>query len=182
MLFFCYIILSVIIKVNMSKIILILDNIRSIHNVGSILRTADGFGVSSVLFCGYTPYPKLKDDSRLPHEFEKSTRAIHKTALGAETTVKCAIYASTKDAITQAKAEGYVIVALEQSKSSIPLQTYNSTQPVAIVLGNEVEGITSDTLSLCDVIIEIPMFGKKESFNVSVATAICLYELTKETR
>lgn len=163
----------------MANIVLILDNIRSTHNVGSILRTADGFGVTTILFCGYTPYPQIADDPRLPHEYAKITRAIHKTALGAETTMQSKIFVSTKTAIEYVKKLNYTVIALEQANSSIALADYPPATSMAIILGNEVDGIASNTLSLCDVILEIPMFGNKESFNVSISSAICLYELTR---
>jgi len=163
----------------MSSLLLILDDIRSTHNVGSILRTADGFGVTEVFFCGYTPYPELTNDNRLPHERSKITRAIHKTALGAEITMPICLFASTLDAIAEAKNRGFSVAALEQSPHSTPLTTYEVPEKLAIILGNEVTGVGSDTLKASDTIIEIPMFGKKESFNVSVSAAICLYELTR---
>jgi 23S rRNA (guanosine2251-2'-O)-methyltransferase len=162
----------------MPDILLILDNIRSTHNVGSILRTADGFGVKQVYYCGYTPYPAVPHDNRLPHESAKIIRAIHKTALGAEATLSGSLFAETKQAISHAKQLGYTVAALEQSTRSTALATYTPPHKVALILGNEVDGMNSDTLSTCDVILEIPMFGTKESFNVSIAAAICLYELS----
>ena len=162
----------------MSSIILILDNIRSTHNVGSILRTADGFGVASIAMCGYTPYPKIAGDQRLPHEYEKITRAIHKTALGAESYVPIEVFATTEAAVIAARSKGYVIACLEQSPDSTLLPHYNAPEKLAIILGNELTGVSGDTLSTSDLKLEIPMVGKKESFNVSVSAAICLYALT----
>ena len=159
----------------MNSIIVILDNIRSTHNVGSILRSADGFGVSQVLFAGYTPYPKISGDTRLPHESRKITSAIHKTALGAESSLDIQIFGSTPLAIHHAKKLGYIVAAIEQAENSIKLHQYIPDNKIAMVLGNEVDGISSNTLALCDVILEIPMFGRKESFNVSVSAAISLY-------
>lgn len=164
----------------MHKIALILDNIRSTHNVGNILRTADGFGVNYVFLCGYTPYPSIPNDPRLPHEHAKITRAIHKTALGAETTVPFGVYNNVNDAIMIARQQGYTIAALEQSPSSISLPIHNNNQDIAIVLGNEINGVANDTLNICDLTLEIPMFGSKESFNVSISAAICLYELVRQ--
>lgn len=161
----------------MKSIILILDNIRSTYNVGSILRTADGFGITEVLFAGYTPYPILYEDPRLPHESRKITNAIHKTALGAEQTIDSKLFDTTKLAIKYAKTQGFRVAALEQAENSTNITEYKATEKTAIVLGNEVNGISSDTLALCDVIIEIPMFGRKESFNVSISAALCLYSL-----
>ena len=165
----------------MTSVILILDNIRSTHNVGSILRTADGFGVDAVYICGYTPYPSLADDTRLPHEREKLTKAIHKTALGAEKTVPIRLFSSVDAAIVAAKQAGFTIAMLEQSKHSIKLNEYQPPAKLAVVLGNEVTGILSATLKAGTITLEIPMLGKKESFNVSVSAAICLYELRRNS-
>lgn len=162
----------------MSEIILILDNIRSTHNVGSILRSADGFGIKSIIYTGYTPYPLIPDDTRLPHESTNITRAIHKTALGAEITLGAEVISSIDNAIEMLRGKGFVIAALEQSISSVSLSSYKPPQKLAIILGNEVDGIKSNTLSSCDVILEIPMFGTKESFNVAVSAALCMYELS----
>lgn len=156
---------------------MILHNIRSTHNVGSLFRTAEGLGVSKIILSGYTPYPTIAGDTRLPHIREKLTSQIHKTALGAEEMVPFA-YVDTLDLGTLA-LEGYRIVALEQSPHSIVLKDYVLPQKIALLLGEEVHGITPELLEHCDDIIEIPMHGKKESFNVSVAGAIALYELTR---
>jgi 23S rRNA (guanosine2251-2'-O)-methyltransferase len=161
----------------MISIALILDNIRSVHNVGSILRSSDGFGVSHVFIAGYTPFPIIPNDERLPHESRKITNAIHKTALGAELTQDFSVHSTTKAAIDIARKQGFYIAAIEQSKNSQPLNAYTPPNKIALVLGNEISGISSDTLTLCNVILEIPMFGAKESFNVSVTAAISLYAL-----
>lgn len=159
----------------MPEIIVIAHNIRSTHNVGAIFRTSEGFGVSKIILSGYTPYPTLTHDSRLPHISRKLTDQIHKTALGAEAIVPFE-YQETPD-ITTLRTEGYRIVGLEQDKRSVILTNYKTPGKVALLLGEEVEGITSDMRDLCDDLIEIPMVGKKESFNVSVATGIALYAL-----
>ena len=161
----------------MPEIVLILHNIRSTHNVGSIFRTAEGLGVSKIILSGYTPYPTLPGDTRLPHIREKLTAQIHKTALGAEQMVPFE-YTDTLDLGTLALA-GYRVVALEQSPRSIVLKGYKAPEKIALLLGEEVHGIPADILEQCDDIIEIPMYGKKESFNVSVAGAIALYELMR---
>ena len=160
----------------MSEIIVIAYNIRSTHNIGSIFRTCEGFGVSKIILSGYSPYPKLPNDTRLPHIATKLTLQIHKTALGAETMVPFE-YQETPD-INLLKNQGYRIVGLEQDNRSIPLQDYVKTDKIALLLGEEVSGITNDMRDQCDDLIEIPMVGKKESFNVSVATGIALYALT----
>jgi len=159
----------------MPEILVILHNIRSTHNVGSVFRTAEGFGVSKIILSGYTPYPTVANDSRLPHIREKLTAQIHKTALGAEAMVPFE-YMEQLD-LSALKHAGYRIIGLEQSPKSIILKDYHPPQKVALLLGEEVNGIPSNLLAQCDDIIEIPMKGKKESFNVSVAAAIAIYEL-----
>ena len=157
-----------------SEITLVLHNIRSTHNVGSIFRTAEGFGVHQIILSGYTPYPVAPSDPRLPHIAEKLTTQIHKTALGAEEIVK---FEHVDDIHAWLDSYSHPVVALEQSDSSIPLPSYKSPAKFALVLGEEVHGITPDILARCSETIEIPMFGQKESFNVSVATGIALYGL-----
>lgn len=160
----------------MPEITLLLHNIRSTHNVGSIFRTAEGFGVENIILSGYTPYPKLTDDDRLPHIADKLTRQIHKTALGAETIVPF-YYQPTLDLAGLQKA-GYRIVGLEQDSRSCDLSYYSPPSKIALLLGEEVDGIGQDLIRQCDDLIEIPMRGQKESFNVSVAAGIALYALT----
>lgn len=160
----------------MPEIIVIAHNIRSTHNVGAIFRTAEGFGVKKIFLSGYTPYPIQPGDSRLPHIAEKLTSQIHKTALGAETIVPFE-YVERPD-ILSLKETGYRIVGLEQAPSAVILPDYQPPQRIALILGEEVKGISGDLLQECDDIIEIPMHGKKESYNVSVATGIALYALT----
>lgn len=160
----------------MRQIIVIAHNIRSTHNVGAFFRTADGFGVSKIIFSGYTPYPTLEDDTRLPHFADKITRQIHKTALGAETMVPFERHETPP--IAALKDEGYEIVGLEQDERSILLPEYKVPEKVALLLGNEIDGIYSEYRDQCDALIEIPMHGGKESFNVSVATGIALYHLS----
>lgn len=159
----------------MPEIILLAHNIRSTHNVGAIFRTAEGFGVKKIILSGYTPYPILEKDSRLPHISEKLTSQIHKTALGAETIVPFEYEENLN--FSSLRKNGYRIVGLEQDASSIMLPNYTSPQKIALLLGEEVEGIDTDLRKECDDLIEIPMEGQKESFNVSVATGIALYGL-----
>ena len=160
----------------MPEIIVIAHNIRSTHNVGSIFRTAEGFGVQKIILSGYTPYPKVKNDTRLPHITDKITSQIHKTALGAETLVPFE-YHETLNLGTLDLA-GYRIVALEQAPTSVPLREYRPPAKLALLLGEEVRGITAELLAQVDDIVEIPMHGQKESFNVSVAAGIALYALS----
>ncbi len=153
------------------QIVLVLDNIRSTHNVGSIFRTADGFGVSKILLCGVTPDPIDR--------FGRDRSDIAKVALGAEKIIAWEHVDSTINAINTLKNEGYSIVALEQSEKSINLKDFQIPQKsIALVLGEETKGLSPEILAACDVVVEIPMQGEKESFNVSVAAAIALYQIT----
>lgn len=159
------------------QIILIANNLRSIHNVGSLLRTADGLGISKVLLCGYTPHPARPNDSRLPHESAKITRQIHKTALGAEESVDWQWQEDVLEAITNLKNDGFTIAALEQTSNSIPLPQFVAPDKIALIVGREVEGLEPEVVKNCDVNLEIPMFGQKESFNVAQAAAMALYHI-----
>lgn len=156
---------------------MIAHNIRSTHNVGSIFRTCEGFGVSKIILSGYTPHPKIDADNRLPHIANKLTDQIHKTALGAEEMVPFE-YQETPD-LAGLKAEGYRIVGLEQDTRSVMLPEYRVPDKVALLLGEEVKGLTTELRAICDDLVEIPMHGQKESFNVSVATGIALYQLSQ---
>ncbi len=159
----------------MRSIIVIAHNIRSAHNIGSIFRTCEGFGVEQIILSGYSPYPILPDDERLPHISQKITKDIHKTALGAEDLVPFT-YTMALD-LSVLRNRGYRIVALEQATHSISLPQFDAPDHIALILGEEVNGITTTLLSQCDDIVEIPMYGRKESFNVSVAAGIALYQL-----
>lgn len=162
----------------MPEIVLIAHNIRSTYNVGSIFRTAEGFGVSKIILSGYTPYPRLQNDPRLPHIAEKLTNQIHKTALDAETIVPFEYHESLDAWLYANKAgEDIPILALEQAPNSTSLREAKPPHKFALLLGEEVHGIEPHYLSYCKEILEIPMHGKKESFNVSVATGIALYQL-----
>jgi 23S rRNA (guanosine2251-2'-O)-methyltransferase len=160
----------------MTDIVVVAHNIRSAHNVGSIFRTADGFGVSKLILSGYTPYPRSQDDPRLPHVSEKLTSQIHKSALGAELLVTFD-YQPQPD-LASLRRDGYVIAGLEQDGRSIELREYHPPEKIVLLLGEEVHGLTDELKRECDVLLEIPMHGKKESFNVSVAAGIALYALS----
>jgi len=149
-------------------VVVVLDNIRSMHNVGSVFRTADAFLIQGICLCGYTPLP--------PH------RDIHKTALGATETVAWRHFAVTADAIGSLKEEGYTVLAVEQTEGSIRLNELSTavTGPVAVVFGNEVTGVDAAALALCDGSVEIPQWGMKHSLNVSIAAGIVLWELVRE--
>ena len=161
----------------MRSLIVFAHNIRSTHNVGAILRTAEGFGVDTLICSGYTPYPIVPGDTRLPHIRDRLTATIAKTALGAERLVKCQITDDPTKLIATLKNEGYRIVALEQAPGSIELPTYQPPDKLVLLLGEEVHGIPDELLACADEVIEIPMYGRKESFNVSVAAGIALYHL-----
>lgn len=147
---------------------IVLDNVRSMHNVGSVFRTADSFLAEQVILCGYTPQP--------PH------RDIQKTALGATETVSWKHDAKTVDAVLELKEKGYRIIAIEQVENSIPLNEFR-IQPqakIAVIFGNEVTGVSDEVLALCDAAIEIPQAGMKHSLNISVAAGIVLWKLFEQ--
>lgn len=159
----------------MSRVIVIAHNIRSTHNVGSIFRTCEGFGVERLILSGYTPHPRVEGDDRLPHIVNKLENQISKTALDAEKLVPYEYHELPPlEALRQA---GYRIVGLEQDQRSIMLPEYAVPGKLVLLLGEEVEGITAELREQCDDLIEIPMHGQKESFNVSVAAGIALYGL-----
>ncbi|MFA5925667.1 MAG: RNA methyltransferase [Parcubacteria group bacterium] len=147
------------------KAIVICHNIRSAHNAGSILRTADGAGVAKVYLTGYTPAP--------PHS------GISKTALGAEETVEWEKISKPGELIEKLKKEDFEIIALELAEGSKPHYHFHPKRNIAIILGNEVRGISKGTLKKCDEIVSIPMRGKKESLNVSVAFGIAIYSFLR---
>jgi 23S rRNA (guanosine2251-2'-O)-methyltransferase len=162
---------------NKSPLCVVLNDIRSAGNVGAILRTADACGVETVYICGYTPYPSQPGDTRPPHVADSNTRAIAKTALGAEQTIRIQRYEYLTEVITALRHNHYEIAGLEQAESSSDLFDFHPTGPLALILGNEVDGIAPDTLAGCDHILELPMIGHKESLNVATAAGIALYHL-----
>lgn len=171
-------------------------NIRSTYNIGSLFRTAEGFGVHEIILSGYTPYPDLSlcvaaptcalleesaspVDPRLPHIRQKITQQIHKTALGAEAMVPFRYVAHIEQWLTENQQHDRLpVIALEQAPSSIMLPQFQPPRRYALLLGEEVHGVSPDILAQCDHIVEIPMYGQKESFNVSVAAGIALYAMT----
>lgn len=161
----------------MRNIVVIAHDLRSSHNIGSLLRTCDGLGVNTVYLTGHTPYPTTANDPRLPHIRTKVSKDINKTALGAENYISWEHHESVAYVIETLKQKGYELVALEQSEGSISLLDYHPSQNTAVLLGREVEGIDAKLLQLCDTIAEIPMLGKKESFNVVQAAAISLFHI-----
>jgi 23S rRNA (guanosine2251-2'-O)-methyltransferase len=150
-----------------TPVIVVLDNIRSMHNVGSVFRTADAFLLQGICLCGYTPQP--------PH------RDIHKTALGATETVDWWYFASAAGAVRSLKEVGYGVFAVEQTEGSVPLPEFAARHsgPLAVVFGNEVSGVGEEALALCDGSVEIPQWGMKHSLNISIAAGIVLWELVR---
>ena len=148
-------------------IIVILDDVRSMHNVGSSFRTCDAFAVEALYLCGYTPAP--------PH------RDIHKTALGATETVAWKNFVTTIEAVREAREAGYKILAVEQAHNSLALYTLGwASEKVALVFGNEVTGVNEEVLKIVDGCIEIPQWGAKHSLNISVSLGVVLWEMVRK--
>lgn len=145
--------------------IVVLDNVRSHLNVGSVFRTADAFLIEAVYLCGITGTP--------PH------REIHKTALGATETVLWKYSTSTLEALHELKAQGVKIVSIEQAESAVMLDEFvpDAKEKYALVFGNEVDGVAQDVVAISDVVIEIPQYGTKHSLNVSVSAGIVIWDL-----
>jgi tRNA G18 (ribose-2'-O)-methylase SpoU len=152
-----------------SEVSVLLHNIRSTHNVGSIFRTADALGVSSIYISGYTPTPVDK--------FNRDRKDISKVALGAEKNIKWQYIDDPKSFIRKQKKSGFQIVGLEQTEKSVDYKKVKTEARLLFIVGNEVGGVEKDILSLCDVVAEIPMKGKKESLNVSVAFGVALFRI-----
>lgn len=149
-------------------LVVVLDDVRSMYNVGSVFRTADAFRVSSIYLCGITATP--------PHA------EIHKTALGAEDTVEWRYFGNTMEAIQSLRDEGYYIYSIEQCQGSTMLQTLqtDSTKKYAVVMGNEVKGVKQEVIDNSDGCLEIPQFGTKHSLNVSTTAGMVIWEFAKQ--
>ena len=173
------------------KTVVVIHNIRSLYNVGAILRTSEGFGVEKIIFSGFTP--SLNNPNYLPHISEKIKDALHKTALGAEKIVKSEYTNDLFETLKSLKAERYKIIGLENNIKDRRVKKINSPElqsslskasifgnKTVLLLGEEVNGIDKKLYELIDIFLEIPMKGQKESFNVSVATGIALYKLLCE--
>ncbi len=156
-------------KLTKIELVLVLPDIRSAENVGSIFRTGDAVGVQKIHICGITPCPVDK--------FNRASSSIAKTALGAEKSIPWEYTKNTILLIKKLKKEGYQIVGLEQDKNSVDYKKFKCPKKVALVLGNEVLGIDKKVRAVCDALIEIPMKGEKESLNVSVATGVALFRI-----
>lgn len=150
-----------------TPIIVVLENIRSAYNVGSVFRTADAFLVEAIYIIGYSAKP--------PH------KEIKKTALGAEETVNWRHFSTTAEAISQLREDGYTIYAIEQAEGSRALQAITPAldEKIAVVLGNEVTGVEQSTIHLCDACVEIPQLGMKHSLNIATAAGVVLWELVR---
>ena len=148
-------------------LVVVLDNVRSLHNVGSVFRTSDAFRVQAVYLCGITAVP--------PHP------EIHKTALGAENTVDWKYFDNVMDAIAELEQADYTIAAVEQAENSFPPEELpGEKRKYAVILGNEVHGVSQEAMNRCDCCIEIPQYGTKHSLNVSVAAGIIIWEFFKK--
>lgn len=159
----------------MKTIVVIAHDLRSAHNVGSLLRTADCFGVDTVYLTGYTPYPQTASDTRLPHIAGKLHAQIHKTALGAEASLTWQHRPALEPLLVELQADGFTVAALEQTPESVDISSWVAPDKIAIVLGREVEGVDARILAVCNYALEIPQFGQKESLNVVQAAAVALY-------
>ncbi len=153
----------------MKECILVLDNIRSVENTGSIFRTAEGLGVSQIILAGITPTPLDR--------FGRERKDFAKVSLGAEKLVKWKYEKDIESVIKELKKESFFILALEQTKSSKDLKDINVPDKFALIVGNEVEGVSKEVLDASDEIVEISMSGSKESLNVSVATGVAVFKL-----
>lgn len=149
-------------------IVVVLDEVRSMHNVGSVFRTSDGFLIESIYLCGLTPQP--------PH------RDIQKTALGATETVAWKHVTNTQQAIDELKQNGFTVIAIEQVHNSIALNQFkiDKSKKYAIVFGHEVNGVQEEIINQCDFSIEIPQLGSKHSLNISVSAGMVIWEMAKE--
>lgn len=146
-----------------SEVILILEDVRSLWNVGAMFRTADALGVAKIYLCGITGKPPRKE--------------ISKVALGAETWIPWEHRPAAWEVIRELKATGYTTVVLEKTKDATPLGTFHPSFPLALVVGNEVRGVSKETLDAAEHIVYIPMVGRKESLNVAVAAGMALYAM-----
>ena len=149
-------------------LIMVLDNIRSLHNVGSVFRTADAFRLQGIYLCGITACPPAAE--------------IHKTALGAEDTVAWRYFEDTMTAVEQLKADGYEVIAVEQVEGSYKLGKFqiDPNKKYALIMGNEVKGVRQDVVDACDGALEIPQYGMKHSLNVSVSAGIVMWDIASQ--
>lgn len=157
-------------QVEKAPLVVVLDNVRSLNNIGSVFRTGDGFCIEAIYLCGITATPPNKD--------------IHKTALGATESVHWEYFEHTSDAITKLKEANFTVFAIEQVEGSISLDRFvpNRNENYALVFGHEVKGVSQKVVNLCHGSIEIPQFGTKHSFNISVSAGIVLWDFFRKLR
>lgn len=150
-----------------TPIVVVLDNVRSQHNIGSVFRTSDAFRISKIHLCGITASPPSRD--------------IYKTALGATESVEWEYFKNTLNSIETLKKSGFTIIAVEQTKGSIFLDNFlfDKNEKIALVFGNEIEGVSQEVVNIADKFLEIPQFGTKHSFNISISVGIVLWEASK---
>jgi len=148
--------------------VIVLDNVRSQSNIGSVFRTADAFLIESVYLCGITAQP--------PH------REIQKTALGATESVEWKYYSSTSEAVSELRKRGYILIAIEQAEGAVELQDLiiQKDKKYALIFGHEINGVGQEIVDMCDLCVEIPQFGTKHSFNIAVSTGIVLWEVCQK--
>lgn len=153
-----------------TPLVVVLDNIRSLNNIGSVFRTSDAFLVEAIYLCGITATPPNQE--------------IHKTALGAEDSVRWEYFEDTKEAVKQLKEDNYIVYSIEQVENSTMLDTLqlDKTKKYAIVLGNEVKGVQQEVVDICDGCIEIPQYGTKHSLNISISAGIVIWDFFKLLR
>lgn len=164
-------------KADKLPFVVVLDNVRSLHNVGAVFRTADAFRLEGVYLCGITCHPAADTPDQWPSD-------LHKTALGAENTVPFTYYKETEDAVRALQEAGYTVYAIEQAEGSIRLQDVHldSTKKYAVIMGHEVFGVKQEVVDMADSCIEIPQYGTKHSLNVSVTAGIVMYTLSQQLR
>jgi 23S rRNA (guanosine2251-2'-O)-methyltransferase len=155
------------------RVVVVLDNIRSLYNTGSIFRTADGAGVERIVLCGITPRP---------NQGGRQSRAIAKTALGSQDTVPWEYIRDARSALDRFKSEGFQTIAVETSAGAIDLYEWTPSWPVCLVFGHEVEGVSEGLAPCVDAVLRIPMLGQKHSLNVATAAGVVLYELVRQRR
>jgi 23S rRNA (guanosine2251-2'-O)-methyltransferase len=153
-----------------TPIVVVLDNVRSMNNIGSVFRTSDALLIEKICLCGITATPPNKD--------------IHKTALGATDSVNWEHFKSTLDCVQQLQKAEYKVYAIEQAEQSISLNVFNPSEKekIAVIFGNEVKGVDQKVVDICDGVIELPQYGTKHSFNISVCVGIVLWELFHKVR
>jgi len=163
-------------KSSNKELVLVLDNLRSAHNVGSIFRSAEAFDVSRIILTGISPYPTAPDDTRLPHIRARAEAAIAKTALGAEKSVPFEYQKSPAVVADKYRQAGYKLYALELTNKAVNIRTFKPRFPSLLVVGNELSGVNQTLIDGADEVLQIPTAGRK-SLNVAVATSIALYQL-----